>query len=66
MSSQYFQSYQRNLMRVLMAELVEQTLTDETPRRMSIVAPCIHTRPWRAPRDTAMIIGATIGTHRTV
>ena len=58
MGSQYFQSYQRNLMRVLMAELVEQTLTDETPRRMSIVSPCIHMRPWQAPHDTAVIIGA--------
>ena len=58
MGSQYFQSYQRNLMRVLMAELVEQTLTDDTPRRMSIVSPCVHLRPWQAPGDTAAIISA--------
>jgi hypothetical protein len=57
MGSQYFRSYQQNLMRVLMAELVEQTLTDETPRRMSIVSPCTHTRPWQAPADTARTIG---------
>ena len=35
------------------AELVEQTLTNETPRRLSIVSPCIHVRPWQAPDDTA-------------
>jgi hypothetical protein len=57
MGSQYFQSYQQNLMRVLMAEMVEQTMTQGTPRHLSIVSPCTHTRRWQAPADTATILG---------
>jgi hypothetical protein len=59
MGSQYFQTYQQNLMRVLMAEMVEQTMTEFTPRRLSIVSPCTHTRRWQAPADTIQ----TLGTH---
>jgi hypothetical protein len=45
----YFANYQHNLMRVLMAEMVEQAITNAVPRRLSLVLPCVHARPWQPP-----------------
>jgi hypothetical protein len=59
MSTTYFQSYRQLLTRVLMAEMVEQTIVDATPRRLSISAPCIHGRAWRAPSDRSFSVFAT-------
>jgi hypothetical protein len=45
----FFGNYQQNLMRVLMAEMVEQKITEAVPRRLSLTVPCVHARPWQPP-----------------
>jgi hypothetical protein len=59
MGSIYFKSYERHLSRILMAELVEQTMTECTPRRLSLSVPCIHAHAWRAPSDRSFSDHAT-------
>jgi hypothetical protein len=51
MGSAYFRSYQSNITRVHLAELVEQAMTDQVPRLLSLVGPCVNVARWQPPQD---------------
>jgi hypothetical protein len=46
--STYFQSYQRNLHRILMVEMLDDHKQAQTARRLSIVGPSLTHEQWIA------------------